>query len=202
MSTSPNYLGILLLNVYSMSLTSQVEAILFVASKPLAPAAMAKTLQVEVEAVRDALSTLTDRYADPDSGLTLVDTGAEVQLTTRAEHSEVVERYTTQEIMGELTRAQLETLTVVAYQGPITRPELETIRGVNCAIILRNLALRGLIEEDETTDKLMTAYRVSVTALRHLGIADVVDLPDYATLHQHPHLTPAAVDSVQLPEAE
>ena len=193
-------MGILLLNAFNMSLTSQLEAILFVAGKPLTPVAMAKTLQTEVEAVRDALSTLADRYADPDSGLVLVDTGAEVQLTTRAEHVEIVERYTTQEIMGELTRAQLETLTVVAYQGPITRPELETIRGVNCAIIVRNLLLRGLIEEDDATDKLMAAYRVSVTALRHLGIANVTDLPDYATLHQHPHLTGTAV--VEVSETE
>lgn len=198
-----NYLETLLLSVFDMSLMSQVEAILFVASKPLTPAAMAKTLQVEVEAVRDMLAQLADKYADVDSGLALIDTGAEVQLTTRAEHTEVVERYTTQEIMGELTRAQLETLTVVAYQGPITRPELETIRGVNCAIILRNLLVRGLVEEDESTDKLASAYRVSVTALRHLGIANVTDLPDYATLHAHPHLSGNPVaESIVVPDAE
>lgn len=184
-----------------MSLSSQVEAILFVASKPLTPGMMAKTLQVEIEAVCDALSTLADRYSDPDSGLVLVDTGAEVQLTTRPEHGELVEHFTTQEIMGELTRAQLETLTVVAYQGPITRPELETIRGVNCAIILRNLLLRGLIEEDETTDKLMAAYRISVTALRHLGVASVTELPDYVTLHQHPHLNPASDSAASVTES-
>jgi len=184
---------ILLLSAFDMSVVSQLEAILFVASKPLTPAALAKSLQVEEATVRDCLSQLTDRYGDPDSGLALVNTGAEVQLVTRPEHTELVERYTTQEIMGELTRAQLETLTVVAYQGPITRPELETIRGVNCAIILRNLLVRGLVEEDEATDKLATAYRVSVTALRHLGVASVTDLPDYATLHQHPHLSGAAV---------
>ncbi len=181
---------------------SQVEAILFVASKPLTPAAIAKSLQVEVEAVRNALSQLADRCGDPDSGLALIDTGAEVQLTTRSEHTEIVERYTTQEIMGELTRAQLETLTVVAYQGPITRPELETIRGVNCSIILRNLLVRGLVEEDEATDKLTAAYRVSVDALRHLGIANVTDLPDYATLHQHPHLSGNPVTEPVMPKAE
>lgn len=197
-----DYLVILLLSEFDMSLMSQVEAILFVASKPLTPAAIAKSLQVEVETVRDALSQLADRYGDPDSGLSLVDTGAEVQLTTRAEHTEIVERYTTQEIMGELTRAQLETLTVVAYQGPITRPELETIRGVNCSIILRNLLVRGLVEEDESTDKLMTAYRVSVDALRHLGVASVTDLPDYATLHQHPHLSGNSVVEPAVMETE
>lgn len=171
------------------TLVSQIEAILFVAGKPLTPAAIARVLEVTPDEVQAALTTLAALRVDADSGLQIIDTGSEVQLVTRAEHSAIVERFTTQEIMGELTRAQLETLTVVAYQGPITRPELEAIRGVNCAIILRNLLVRGLIEEEETTDKLMAAYRVSVTALRHLGIATPSDLPEYATLHNHPHLT-------------
>ena len=170
---------------------SQLESVLFIASKPLSRKELSKALDVETEVLEEAIKDLKDQYNDPASGIHIVDTGADVQMVTNPANAEIVEDFTKQELMGELTRAQLETLTVVAYQGPITRPEIEAIRGVNCSIILRNLAVRGLVEEEDSVDKLMTAYRISATALRQLGIASAVELPDYETLRQHPHLTAA-----------
>lgn len=171
-----------------MSLLSQLESILLVASKPLSRAEIAKALSCEKEAVEEAITTLSQKYNQPDSGLRILDTGAAVQLVTNPDNTAVVEQFTKQELMGELTRAQLETLTVIAYQGPITRPEIEAIRGVNCSIILRNLAMRGLVEEEESVDKLMAAYRISAEALRQLGIANPTELPNYGELHAHPHI--------------
>lgn len=168
---------------------SQLESVLFIASKPLSRKELGKALAVEATVLEEAIIALKDQYNDPASGIHIVDTGADVQMVTNPANAEIVEDFTKQELMGELTRAQLETLTVVAYQGPITRPEIEAIRGVNCAIILRNLAVRGLVEEEDSVDKLMAAYRISATALRQLGIADVSELPDFTTLHEHPHLT-------------
>ena len=170
---------------------SQLESVLFIASKPLSRQELGKSLGVELSALEEAIVALKDQYNDPASGIHLVDTGSDVQMVTNPANSEIVEEFTKQELMGELTRAQLETLTVVAYQGPITRPEIEAIRGVNCSIILRNLAVRGLVEEETSLDKLMSAYRISVTALRQLGVASASELPDYETLRQHPHLTAA-----------
>lgn len=170
---------------------SQLESVLFIASKPLSRKELSKALAVEMETLEEAIKALKDQYNDPASGIHLIDTGADVQMVTNPANAEIVEDFTKQELMGELTRAQLETLTVVAYQGPITRPEIEAIRGVNCSIILRNLAVRGLVEEEDSVDKLMTAYRISATALRQLGITDVSELPDFASLHQHSHITTA-----------
>ena len=170
---------------------SELESVLFIASKPLSRKELGKALGVEMEVLEEAVVVLKEQYNDPASGIHIVDTGADVQMVTNPANAEIVEDFTKQELMGELTRAQLETLTVVAYQGPITRPEIEAIRGVNCAIILRNLAVRGLVEEEDSVDKLMTAYRISATALRQLGIATVSELPDYETLREHPHLTAA-----------
>ena len=82
---------------------------------------------------------------------------------------------------GELTRPQLETLTVIAYKSPITKSEIEQIRGINCTMILRNLLMRGLIIEEEGT--LESVYTVSLETLSLLGITKVEDLPDYQKLH-------------------
>lgn len=170
---------------------SQLESVLFIASKPLSRKELSKALAVELSVLEEAITALKEQYNDPASGIHIVDTGTDVQMVTNPANAEIVEDFTKQELMGELTRAQLETLTVVAYQGPITRPEIEAIRGVNCSIILRNLAVRGLVEEEDGVDKLMTAYRISATALRQLGIVSSAELPDYETLRQHPHLTAA-----------
>ena len=171
-----------------MYLNSPIESLLFVASKPLSIKDIAKALGVQVGEVEEAVSALKEAYNTAESGIYIIDTGSSIQMVTNPANSEVVEKFTTRELMGELTRAQLETLTVIAYQGPITRPELEQIRGVNCAIILRNLEMRGLIEEEESVDKLMATYRLSVDALRYLGITSPAELPDYAELHDHSHL--------------
>ena len=109
-------------------------------------------------------------------------------MATNAENTDVVEGFIRDEIAGELTRAQLETLTVIAYRGPITRPELEQIRGVNCAIIVRNLLMRGLLDERDAVQKLLPVYTVSVEALRHLGVDSVRELPQYELLSQHEYL--------------
>lgn len=170
---------------------SQLESVLFIASKPLSRKELSKALGVELSVLEEAITNLKEQYNDPASGIHIVDTGIDVQMVTNPANAEIVEDFTKQELMGELTRAQLETLTVIAYQGPITRPEIEAIRGVNCSIILRNLTVRGLVEEEDGVDKLMTAYRISAITLRQLGIASSAELPDYETLRQHPHLTVA-----------
>lgn len=90
--------------------------------------------------------------------------------------------------MGELSRPSLETLTIIAYRQPISKMDLDRIRGVNCALILRNLLLHGLIEGkyDKTKDE--TYYTVTVDFIRFLGISEVSALPDYDRLSHHDSL--------------
>jgi len=171
-----------------MNLQSQIESILFVASKPLAEKKIAKALDADLSVVQEALAALAAKYNGQDSGIHFLREGASVQLATDPANADVVSGFIKDEVSGDLTKAQLETLTVVAYRGPITRPELEQIRGVNCAVILRNLMVRGLVQEEADKDALMSSYRLSFDALRHLGIKNVSALPDYDVLHSHDHI--------------
>jgi segregation and condensation protein B len=173
-----------------MELSKQLEAILFVASKPLAVKQLAKATGVKEDEVLAALEALAHKYPK-ESGVVLFTAGDEWQLVTHPDLSSVVEKFVKSEAMGELTRAQLEALTVVAYRGPITRPELEQVRGVNCALILRNLMLRGLVQETGSGEELLPRYEVTMEYLRHLGLSRLEDLPDYASLHSHEYLQQA-----------
>lgn len=169
----------------SQNLLSQIESILFVASKPLNAKQIAKATKKNETEVEETLKTLQMKYNGDESGIHILSVNNQYQMGTNPVNSEAVDLFMKDEVSGELTKAQLETLTVVAYRGPITRPELEQIRGVNCSVILRNLMMRGLVDESDNKEKILPVYSLTVEALRHLGINLVTELPDYDTLHTH-----------------
>lgn len=170
------------------SLLSKLESILFVASKPLAVKKLAKVLGVEENIVTEELENLRTQYNTQESGIILLQNNNEWQMVSNPDNREAAENFLKAEVSGELTRPQLETLTVVAYAGPITKPELEQIRGVNCALILRNLMMRGLVKEVEDPTNLLPTFEVTMDYLRHLGINSLAELPDYDRLHKHENI--------------
>ncbi len=172
-------------------LEAKIEAILFIVAKPLTIKKLADFLEVKPKEVAAAIEELSRRLNGASSGLRLARSGDEVQLMTSPECAGLVRNFVKDEISGELTRPQLETLTVIAYRQPVTKPELEQIRGVNCSLIIRNLLMRGLIEEEEAKEKLGLVYRVSHEFLRFLGLSEVRELPDYEKLHLDQHLISA-----------
>jgi segregation and condensation protein B len=174
---------------------AKIEAILFIASKPLTVARIAKSLGESVDDVRDAMMTLVSRYNQDISGIRILHEGDTFQMATNPICIDSVEDFIKYEVSEELTKAQLETLTVIAYMGPTTRPEIEEVRGVNCAIILRNLMMRGLIVERESDDKILMVYDLAIETLCQLGVDSASDLPNYDILHDHEHIRAHLADS-------
>ncbi len=169
-------------------LFSQVQAILFASSKPLSVRHIAGHVRASVDEVEQALQSLLQRMNTEDSGIHLIKMPEGYQLVTNPSCAELVARLT-KEDAGELSRPSLETLTVIAYRGPITRPEIEAIRGVQCALILRNLLIRGLILEREDSSRGESVYTLSGDTLRYLGVHSEKELPDYDVFHSDVRLT-------------
>lgn len=172
-----------------MGLASKIESILFVASKPVMVKKLASILKISKEEAEQALVALQVKYNQEDSGIVILHHNDEWQMTSSPDNKEEAENFMKAEVSGELTRPQLETLTVISYCGPITKPELEQIRGVNCGLILRNLMLRGLVKENDDSANLLPVYEVTMDYLRHLGLNSLADLPEYEHLHNHPYIT-------------
>lgn len=165
------------------NLQAKIEAILFVATKPLSVRQLARAVDGEEQAVREAITTLAVARNVESSGIHVVQNDDEVQFATSPTCAKLVEDYLAVELDPELTRPSVEALTIIAYRGPITKPEIEAIRGVNCSLIVRNLLLRGLIVEQEDAVKMASAYTLSTDALRFFGVHRAEELPDYAALH-------------------
>lgn len=168
-------------------LAAQLESLLFVAQKPLSLKKMCELAGAREDEVSSALDELSHMYEAEMRGIILLHNVNQYELATNPANTELILRYTKEEISGELTRAGIETLTVVAYRGPLTKSALEQVRGVNCTIVLRNLMVRGLIEVvgEGPGEK---NYMLSCDFLRHLGISRVEDLPDYASLNSDERL--------------
>jgi len=126
------------------AVAAAVEAVLFVAEKPVSRSELAKTIGAGGKVVSEALAELEDWYAG--TGLRLQHEDDDWQIVTAPEQAPYVAAYLGADRL-RLSSAALETLAVVAYRQPVTRAEVESIRGVNCDQTIYTLMSRRLIEE-------------------------------------------------------
>ncbi len=164
-----------------MNLDALIEAVLFATAQPMSGRKLAEILSQTPEEVEKALDALHARL-EAGSGTRLVRSGQMAELVTHPEAAGVVRSVLKQEIHGELSKPSLETLAILAYRGPMTRPELEQIRGVQSSLILRNLMLRGLIEQKEDVRLGQPTFGVTVAFFKHIGLSGAEELPDYGAL--------------------
>lgn len=171
-----------------MSLERKLTSLLFASPRPLTIKKLAELVAAPAEEVKAALAALAEQYNVETSGLNLLRHGDAVQFVTTPLESKLVTQFLKEEQAGELTRPALETLTIIAYRGPISKIQLDTIRGVNCALILRNLMVKGLVEAKSHRDKLQTSYQVTTDFVRYLGLTQISELPEYEELNRNEHL--------------
>src|SRR5271168_1939505 len=110
-----------------MTLASRIEAILFWKGEPVSLKKLGEILEVPKEQIRDALEGLDESLKD--RGITLVRKDDEVMLGTSSQMSSLIEKLTKEELMRNLGKAGLETLSIILYKGPIKRSEIDYIRG-------------------------------------------------------------------------
>ena len=160
---------------------SEIESLLFVASKPLTSAALAKMLEKEKNEIEKALQELAAECKE--RGIVLLEANGSWQFATNARNSAAVKNFLNAELREKLTDATVETLAIIAYRQPISRAEIEAIRGVNCQYSLRHLLIRGLIQKiPNPADARQNLYETTLEFLQHIGIASVAELEDFKSL--------------------
>lgn len=160
----------------------KIEAILFIAGRPVSIKKIAASTKLSEAEVKIELEQLEKSYLTEKRGIALVRAGTTYQMTTAKEVSAIVADYNKEEVSGELTKPSLEALTIVAYRGPVKKAEIEQIRGVNCSVIIRNLLIRGLIEEEQRKGDVSPSYTITADFLKYIGLTSVEELPAYDSL--------------------
>ena len=171
---------------HNMDKKIKIESLLFVSDRPLSPGDILKTFgedAPQVEEIEKELEEIFKEYKEKNSGIAVIKNSGKYQMVSSPESVDVVQKFLNDETTGELTRPQLETLTIIAYRGPIGKIELEQIRGVNCSLVLRNLLMRGLVAEKNGEGELL--YSVTMDFLKFLGLMSLEELPDYQKLHNN-----------------
>ncbi len=125
-------------------LPAVIESLLFVAGEPQEIGTLSKSLNVPRQGVERAVEALA--ASSDGRGLFVQRLGDRVQLATSPDAAPYIERFLEVE-HGNLSRAALETLAIVAYRQPVTRAGIESVRGVNSDHAVATLLNRGLIED-------------------------------------------------------
>lgn len=130
-----------------------IEVVLFIENTPLSIARIHELSGVKEDEIVDALRELGENYKDRNSGLLLLEEEdmysfqpvPELYPQLRASYGRKVDK--------RLSRAALETLSIVAYSQPITRSEIDKIRGIQSDSIVRLLRERDYIKVNGRADK-------------------------------------------------
>lgn len=175
-----------------MNLASQIEGLLFYKGEEISIDTLASLLSVTKAEVEEALTALTTTYEG--RGLVLVRNGDRVVLGIASGLSSLIESIRKEEITKDLSKAALETLSIILYKDGVSRPEIDYIRGVNSSFILRNLLVRGLVEKVlDRNDSRRVLYVPTIDTLAYMGVSHKENLPNYEmvrrqleeTLHQN-----------------
>ena len=162
-----------------MNLESKIEALLFFKGEPISVKKAMTALECGKEEFDAAFDSLEKNLST--RGLRVVRSGDEIEMRTAPEVGDFIMKLTRDELVRDLGKAGLETLTIILYKHPIKRSEIDYIRGVNSSFILRNLLIRGLIER--LTDRERGySYKPTIELLSHLGLSRIEDLPEYANV--------------------
>lgn len=159
-----------------MSITAQLEALLFFRAEPLSVGELAKLLGTDKGAIEEACAELQKNLVG--RGVALVRLGNTVELRTAPDAAALVEKLVREELSRELGRAASEVLAIVLYRGQASRRDIDWVRGVNSAFTLRELAARGLVRR-VAREKRGFVYEPTAELLAHLGVARAEDLPEY-----------------------
>lgn len=164
------------------TLASQLESILLLSGEPISTDRLVRVLKSTKKEIEEALRDLAVHYEK--RGIRVISAHGAWQFGTAPENAKIIEDFVKSEFSEELSKAALETLSVIAYKGPLTRAQIEYIRGVNSSFSIRNLMLRGLVERiDNPKDARSYLYRVSIDFLKHLGLASIEELPEWKEFH-------------------
>ena len=159
--------------------TALIEAILFLEGEPLDEAGLARISGLSRELVTLALEKLEVRYAVEESGIELSRIGGGIMLSPKKAYWDNLKPRYGKKNENRLSRAAMETLSIIAYSQPITRSEVEAIRGVQADNMIRLLLEKNLIREVGKKDVpgKPVQYGTTKEFLKIFRLGSIADLP-------------------------
>lgn len=135
-----------------------------------------KLKKAEVVAI---LQDLTEKYSDDKYPFEIREIAEGYQFFTKKTYFPFVKKSTLQKNKKRLSRAAIETLSIIAYRQPVTKSEVEFIRGVSCDYAIQKLLEKQLLSilgrSDAPGRPLL--YGCSPYFMQYFGLKDMSGLP-------------------------
>jgi segregation and condensation protein B len=189
-----------------------LDSLLFIADHPIQLHEFETVLtEFSSTQIKEGLAQLEQIRSQENSGVVLAHIDNGYQYRTPKDNAEWIIRFNKAK-PARLSRAALETLSIVAYRQPMTRPEVDEIRGVDSSGVLKVLLERNLVKilgkKDEVGHPLL--YGTTKEFLSFFNLQNLSQLPplkEYTELGQESltklsQLFPGGMDVEQNLEAE
>ncbi len=159
-----------------IELPALIEALLLVASGPVAIGDLAEVAGARADEIEDAIERLMEI---DDRGWVVQRHRDQVQLATAPRFADQIRRFLGLDREARLSSAALETVAIIAYRQPVTRGTIEAVRGVDSTGVIATLLSRGLIETGGRAETPGQPYHYVTTPafLQHFGLSSLDDLP-------------------------
>jgi segregation and condensation protein B len=174
-------------------LLALLEGALFASPEPVPLPQLARALGQSPSQVRSLLEELREQLAHRCRGLQVRFLAGGYQLSTKPEHHEalraVLERLPPP---APLSRAALETVSIIALKQPVTAAEVQALRGVRNSDPIRTLLRRKLIAPAGRAPSRGHPLRYKTTQrfLVEFGLTSLAELRSAPELRHQPRSTP------------
>ena len=166
-------------------LAQHIESLIFSTDQPVTLQEIKSCLEevMEVsfteEELLEAIGRLKERYEQDDYAFSINEIAEGYQFLTKPAFHNTVGAYLRQTTRRRLSRAALETLSIIAYKQPVTKTEMERIRGVSCDYSIQKLLekeLVAIVGRDEGPGRPLL-YGTSDKFMDYFGLKSLRDLP-------------------------
>jgi len=166
-------------------LSQHIEALIFATDTPVSFSEIAECLELSFETtfapedIKAAIGQVEERFNKDISAIELVEIGGGYQFMTKGAYHGIIATWLKRTTNKRLSRAALETLSIIAYKQPVTKSEAEMIRGVSCDYSLQKLLEKELVSIVGRSDGpgRPLLYGTSLKFMDYFGLRDLKDLP-------------------------
>ena len=166
-------------------LIQHIESLIFAAESPISlkeiKACLENVFDIKFKesVLQETIEQLQERYLDDAFAFEIIAINDGYQFLTKGAYHNTVGEYLKLNTKKKLSRAALETISIIAYQQPTTKSELEKIRGVSCDYTVQKLLEKELIaivgRSDSPGRPLL--YGTSDKFMDYFGLKSLKDLP-------------------------
>jgi len=129
--------------------------------------------------IKKSIDSLIEKFRSDDFSFEIVEIAKGYKFLTKGSYHQTVGTLIKKNNQKRLSKAALETLSIVAYKQPVTKSDIEAIRGVNCDYSVQKLLEKDLVSIHGRAEGpgRPLLYATSEKFMDYFGIKDIDSLP-------------------------